>query len=114
MRKQISLPATLILLALLSWARPALAAPAEVVDEAGFFSPETVARANQDLGWRNRPSDVHSANLISTTSFGETQCAGSLVRGATAKGEVRRSSLSRRARIARRPSRSKPPPMWPT
>ena len=49
MRKQISLPATLILLALLSWARPALAAPAEVVDEAGFFSPETVARANQDL-----------------------------------------------------------------
>jgi uncharacterized membrane protein YgcG len=36
-------------LLILLYASSVLAAPAEVVDEAGFFSPQTVATANQQL-----------------------------------------------------------------
>jgi uncharacterized membrane protein YgcG len=48
MRTKIPLGMLTLLLALLP-ATLALAAPAEVVDQAGFFSPDAVARANQQL-----------------------------------------------------------------
>src|SRR6185295_8385864 len=57
------------------------------------------SRTPTNTGWRNFPSAVHSLNLISTTTEGRVQWAGSLVRGGGENGDrvvsIRPSRLDR-------------------
>ena len=51
MRKKVSFPLLVLL-----YASSVLAAPAEVVDEGGFFSPNAIATANQQLSQIKQPT----------------------------------------------------------
>ena len=68
-------------------------------DDETTVTGDLSSRSPRHVGWRIRPSRVHSENATSPTSVGDTQCAPlACARGtSSAKGGVRRSSRSSRA-----------------